>query len=395
MRVLYYTWDEFNAQDGIDSFREMGCDVTAIRYEWQNLGHDDTFERALLEELRKKENGAPYYDFVFSYNFFPVVSIACKKTDTPYLCLVFDSPFLPLTSVEIDNPRNHIYTFDRKQAQMMRAQGHETMHYSPLGVKGDRVRRMTEGLENKPYAYDICFLGTLYDDEYDFYDQITYLPPDLKGYFDGVIAAQEHVFGYDMIGEESVVSAAQIARMHEYVNIQRTEYFTMDENIVLRDLLRKKVTKNERPKLLAMLAKYFQVDLYTRKDQKIPEGVRAHGFADYYREMPRIFHRAKINLNLTLRTIISGIPLRVLDVMAAGGFLITTFQEEVAARFADGEELVIATTPEDLLEKCAYYLTHDGERERIAAAGRKKVLEHYDYKQILKNMLDQILVDRQ
>lgn len=391
MRVLYYTWDEFTAQDGIDAFREIGCEVDIIEYEWKNIGYDATFEEALKKCLEKKENGAPYYDFVFSFNFFPVVSIACDKAQVPYISLIFDSPFLPLTSIRIDNPCNHIYTFDRRQAEMMRAAGHERVHYSPLGVSGARIAKVIEGLADQPYEHEICFLGTLYNDEYDFYDQITYLPPDLKGYFDGVITAQEHVFGHDLIGEEDIIPRDMIHRMHEYVHFQRTDQFTMDENIVLRDMLRKKVTKNERPKLLSMLARRFSVDLYTRNDQNVPENVREMGYAEYRNEMPRIFHRSKINLNLTLRTIISGIPLRVTDVLAAGGFLITTYQEEVARQFVDGEELVIAYTPQDLLEKCAYYLAHDDEREAIAKAGQKKVLESYDYQTVFRRLIDESL----
>ncbi|MBR5969126.1 MAG: glycosyltransferase [Lachnospiraceae bacterium] len=387
MNILYYTWEEFCAEDGIASFRALGHVVEVISFEWRNIGYDEDFEQEVLRRLRREEKGKRYYDAVFSFNFFPVISAACQKASVPYISLIFDSPFLPLTSVQIDNPCNHVYTFDRKQAEQMRREGHLTVHYSPLGVAGERIRQLTEPLYTQPYEHEVCFLGTLYNDEFDFYDQISYLPPYLKGWFDGVLAAQENVFGFDLIGDETVISRGQISEMHEYVKFQRTAHFTMDENVVLRDMLRKKVTKTERPKLLGMLAKHFSVDLYTRPKQVVPPGVREFGYAEYMKQMPRIFNRSKINLNITLRTIISGIPLRVTDVLAAGGFLITTYQEEIAAQFKDGVELVIAYTPEDLVEKCAYYLTHDEEREAIAAAGRAKVLEEFDYATIFTRMI--------
>ena len=389
MNILFYTWHEFTYQDGYDAFVAMGHNVTRIYYEWKNLAGDETFEALLYEELKKKDNDKPYYDFAFSFNFFPVVSIACNRTNTPYISLVFDSPFLPLTSVQIHNPCNYIYTFDRRQAERMRAEGCERIFYSPLGVDAERLKEQTAPYYAEPYEHEVCFLGNLYDNEYVFYDQIQFLPQHLRGYFDGVIAAQEHVFGFDLIGEEDIILRAMITEMHEYVNFQRTDQYTMDENVVLRDMLRRKVTQLERPRLLTMLAKRFPVDLYTNPKQKTPEGVRNLGYADYRVEMPRIFNRSKINLNITMRTIISGIPLRVLDVMAAGGFLITTYQEEVAAQFADGEELVIAYTPQDLAEKCAYYLAHEEEREAIARRGREKVLESYGYQTIINNILRQ------
>ena len=172
-----------------------------------------------------------------------------------------------------------------------------------------------------------------------------------------------------------------------------TDHYAINEEEVLRDMLRRKVSKAERPKILETLAKRFPVDLYTIPKEITPPGVTRHDYADYRTEMPRIFNRSKINLNITMRTIISGIPLRVLDVMAAGGFLITTYQEEVVAQFRDGEELVIAYTPEDLVEKCAYYLADDEAREAIARKGREKVLSAYSYHTILKDLIDIIFFD--
>ena len=54
------------------------------------------------------------------------------------------------------------------------------------------------------------------------------------------------------------------------------------------------------------------------------------GYADYYEQMPKIFRLSDVNLNISLRTIQTGIPLRVLDVLACGGFLISNYQEELA-----------------------------------------------------------------
>ena len=387
MNILYYTWDEFNADDGIRAFLEMGFQVTTIHYVWQNLAQDDAFEQALVGELGKQDGDRPHYDFVFSFNFFPVVSTACQQCGIPYISLVFDSPFMPLTSVQVNNPVNHIYTFDRKQAEQMIANGCRTICYSPLGVSADRIRTQTEPLYELPYEHEICFLGSLYNNEDNYYDEMEQLPPRLKGYFDGVIAAQEHVFGHDLIGDGDVVPEELIEEMHRHVRFERTDQYTMNENGVLRDVLRRKVTQSERVKLLGRLARIAPVDLYTDPKQAVPEGVTNLGYASYRRDMPHIFNRSKINLNITMRTIISGIPLRVTDVLAAGGFLITTYQEEIAAQFKDGEELVIAYTPEDLAEKCAYYLAHEEEREAIAAAGRAKVLAAYDYADIFEKMI--------
>lgn len=139
---------------------------------------------------------------------------------------------------------------------------------------------------------------------------------------------------------------------------------------------------------MEMMGKYFDTVIYTNPDARPIEGVNNLGLANYTTKMPRVFHRSKINLNISLRSILSGVPLRVVDILAAGGFLITNYQAEIAEYFEDGKELVIAYTPEDMVEKTAYYLSHDEERKEIAKNGQKKVYEKFAYTKLLPEILD-------
>ena len=95
--------------------------------------------------------------------------------------------------------------------------------------------------------------------------------------------------------------------------------------------------------------------------------------------MPLVFHYSKININITLRSITSGIPLLVMDILACEGFLLTNYQSEIAEYFEDGRELVIYENFEDMYEKIAYYLQHEDERKQIAHAGYEKVKEQFNY----------------
>ena len=391
MKILYYSWREFTRLDAQDALRALGHTVDVVEYEWKSITRDDDFEAMLVGKLRALPDGTRPYACVFSFNFFPMVSKACQETGVPYICMVFDSPHLPLNSIHINHPVNHVYIFDKQLLALMREKGATTLQYATLAVDAPRLSERSEIYRHEPWMHDVAFVGTLYNDEFDFYDQITTLPPALQGHFDGVIEASRHIFGYDLIGDPDVITPGQITEMHRYVNFALSDQYRMDEDLILRDILRRKVTKVERPALLEDLARHFSVALYTREGQPVPEGVEDCGFAEYRNQMPRIFHRTKINLNITLRTILSGISLRALDVMGAGGFLLSTYQEELAEHFTDGEELVLAYTPEDLREKTAYYLTHEDERERIAAAGQKKVLEKYNYTRFFERILSESL----
>ena len=56
-------------------------------------------------------------------------------------------------------------------------------------------------------------------------------------------------------------------------------------------------------------------------------------------ELPCVFRYSKLNLNPTLKSIQSGIPLRALDIMGAKGVLLSNFQPELVEYFEDGLHL--------------------------------------------------------
>lgn len=92
-----------------------------------------------------------------------------------------------------------------------------------------------------------------------------------------------------------------------------------------------------------------------------------------------MFSGSKINLNLSLRSIHSGIALRVLDIMACGGFVLSNWQPEIAEYFEEGKEIVTFGCVEECMDKIRYYLEHEEERRQIAAAGYRKVKRDFSY----------------
>ena len=133
--------------------------------------------------------------------------------------------------------------------------------------------------------------------------------------------------------------------------------------------------------------KPYQVKLYTGKETPELPYVTQMGPVDYTYEMPKVFAASKVNLNITLRSIVSGIPLRAMDIMGAGGFLLTNYQEDFLRHFVPGEDFVFYESVADLQDKLAYYLQHDKERKEIAANGCRKVRTEHTYQKRLEEML--------
>lgn len=102
--------------------------------------------------------------------------------------------------------------------------------------------------------------------------------------------------------------------------------------------------------------------------------------------MPLAFSQSKINLNISLKTIRTGIPLRVIDVLGCGGFVLSNYQEELFEYFNVGEELVVYENIEDLFYKAKYYLEHEDERKQIALAGFERVKRDFTFWERLEKM---------
>ena len=115
--------------------------------------------------------------------------------------------------------------------------------------------------------------------------------------------------------------------------------------------------------------------------------VQYRGGVDYWSEMPKVFHESKINLNLTIPNIKTGLPLRMWDIMGSGGFLMTNYQAELPRYFKEGEDYVCFEGERDLVEKAGYYLEHEEERKQIARNGYRKVKGVHSYRERLKTML--------
>ena len=392
MRILYYYWDEFNGEDCMDAMRRLGHEVEVVKFKLSSYELTDEDEDKFRVLLTREEMGKRYYDIVYSFDYYPSISEVCLKYNMPYISWVFDCPHYTLDSHTITNPVNKVFVFDKELCQLMRNKGIETVNYSPLGVNEKRLSEFCSNLDAETdgrivYQHDVCFLGNLYDNEFNFYDQVSFLPPELKEYIDMVINLQEKIYGHDLFTDEKAITPAHVKRLREYIKLEDTGSYDLDHDRIILDMLRKKVTVNERRHILEKMGERFDTVIYTTPDAKPIEGVCNMGVADYENRMPRVFRRSKINLNITLRSIISGVSLRVLDVLAAGGFLITTYQKEIDEYFENGKDLAIAHTPEEMLELTSYYLEHEDERKAIAENGQKKVFEKFAYTKLLPKIL--------
>ena len=120
-----------------------------------------------------------------------------------------------------------------------------------------------------------------------------------------------------------------LAELEKCFRIEKSDRSFSDMSLTFSTtVLSYKIAQLERREVIGALSPHFDMDVYTDDESGFVRA-RNRGLADYGKETPVIFNRSRINLNLTLRSIRSGIPLRVWDIMAAGGFCISNRQAEM------------------------------------------------------------------
>lgn len=107
-----------------------------------------------------------------------------------------------------------------------------------------------------------------------------------------------------------------------------------------------------------------------------------------HEDLPRLFRNSKINVNIHHLQSSTSLNLRVFDVPAAGGFLLTDYMPGLENLFEIGREVVVYRTPEELADKVRYFLRHPDERQEIARRARQRVLRDHTFANRWRQALD-------
>lgn len=379
MKILYYTWNENSQIDMLDALSYMGHEVIKCEIPFLDYNVDAAFTHNLEKVFNKNK-----CDIFLSFDFFPLIAKSAERLKKKYISWVYDMPHGTLFSPSIRSEYVYLYIFDREQYKQIKELGAKNIFHLPLAVNTRRLnKKLGELGENIVYQQDVSFVGSLYED--NMFRKIQYLPEYLKGYLEGVIKAQMEIAGYNLVNE--VLTEEVVSQLCKIVKLNLNKTYLWNDKQIYTDMINAEITHRERIRLLKSVNELFDFKLFTGSVTKDFSKKVLGGTVSYDTQMPMVFRRSKINLNITLRSITSGIPLRALDIMGAGGFLLSNYQPELAENFVDGEEMVMFYNDEDMLYKIAYYLEHEEERKQIAYNGWRKVQKEFSYENQLKKIL--------
>ena len=399
MRILYFKWNSFGGDDIPEAFENLGHKVVVMPWD-QDAGYrDDKLQKSIIDVI-KKEN----IDVSFSSDYFPPVAVACHDTGIPYIAWIYDSPYVSIYSYTVLFETNHIFVFDKAVYEEFRKNRIETVYYMPLAANPKRLKAMINDIElqqlfkNSMFYNrgDIAFVGAMYDEDNTFFRKLDGISAYTRGYLEGIIASQKQVWGCNFV--RSMMRENILEEMYRVHPLRFDKDCAAGRDYVYAEYcINREITARERAEYLTAICSRFSdkdydaLDLYTVNENYELAGACNHGFIGPDKIAPFVYNNAGININITLRSIHTGIPLRAFEVMGSGGFLLSNYQADFDDCYSDGEDYVSFGSKEDMLDKIEYYLSHEKERKEIAENGLRKTIENHTYEHRLRTMLDMSL----
>lgn len=381
MKLLIYQWNSYFQYDIYEICKESNIIFEVFSWTFQSKNEDEKFEQWFEEHMDCRA-----FDALLSVNYWPLLAQVCHRHGIKYIAWCYDCP-LNVEKIEetLGHPTNHVFFFDRMQFQKYRQAGFETVYHLPMGVNSTRLRNLQISKEEyERYEAQVSFIGNLYNSRLQ--EILAPMNDYTRGYLKAVMDLQSQIYGYYFFDE--VISEEFIQDINsQYLEKEPDTKFQLSRE-ALTFAMASEITRQDRIILLNLCGRRYHTKFYSYEDSELIKNVEKCKALDYISEMPKMFFCSKINLNPSLRIIQSGIPLRALDIMGAGGFLLSNYQEELVELYENEKEMVVYESIEDALEKAEFYLRNEDIRLKIAENGRKKTLEQHSLQQCMKTIFE-------
>ena len=107
-KILVYKWGSVSEPLFCKALKQNDAEYIEFFMGIKNYHADAAFASAFMQVLHTNEA-----ETVFSYDYFPLISMICEMNHIPYLCWIYDCPQYTLLSRTLSDFCNYIFCFDR------------------------------------------------------------------------------------------------------------------------------------------------------------------------------------------------------------------------------------------------------------------------------------------
>ncbi len=360
------------ANDCMDAFSNLGFDVSAL----------DLYDFKSTSVLEKclSDMGA---DILFSVNYNPYISHVSKALNIYYISLTVDTPCYPLYYEKPDNDKEYIFVFERSVANYLRERGLKNVFHMPVAVNTTRIKK---NIQKNNFIADVSFVGGLTVSEIR-KDLLSELSEETVSEIKKIIEKQSKCIDKYVVKELVTDELSEkILKESGLEIIDRDLIVHIPLKEIMAFLIDREQIYIERSSFAKEFEKHFDFKVYGNDEWK--KYVNCYeGFAEHFKQMPDVFNRSKINLNIIRTCFESGLPMRVFDILGSCGFLLSNYKEELVEYFDDGVDIAVFHSMEEAIELAEYYLKRDELRYKMIESAYNKVKKFHTYEDRIKEML--------
>lgn len=389
MNLIYIHTNVVNDRDVADTLRGMDCRLKEFTASLDDRGQEH--ECAALLTAAIEEHRA---EAVMSLRYFPLVSIVCNVMKVKYVSWVCESYDRGIYSSTLLNDCNRIFLTDYALYQEFVAGDFPHLAYLPLAANAERIERVFAESGIPQEEVDVTMIQDIVPKENAPYHPLSPNSPlkdATKGYMEGCIACYRQLPGLPSMTQQLPPYAWEDLRANFPPELAsdsvETEVHYYDSRY-----FNPLITWADRETHLKALAhnRYVNtVELYNSMEVRLTINIDCRNRTDHEMQLPLAIRRGKINYVVADRNLKSGIPQIAWDIMAAGGFLLTSFQEDYLRLFPQCPPVMYIGEIQ-LLDKCTYYLCHEEERRELAEKLQELVTNSHTYHCRLKTILESL-----
>lgn len=386
IKVIFFFSDKVKANDILWGLIGLGINV-------KGSNTIVTMNNATEQQVVELVNEVKDYDYVISQNFCVSLAAACHVAKVKYVSWIYDSPQVALYTDFALFEENYIFCFDKVQTDRLKMLGIPHIFHQPLAVNSAFLSTIDfANPQKKIPPCEVSFIGQMYN---SVLTAKLFKKMSISERLNFENENDPFICNWQPHNTLFNCNFPINGSLSKYINVDEYPIKNFDFDYWSKCLFNTPYLANkERLLLLSESAKHFDTVLHTKESDMISakaiNNLTVLGPA--YEDLPyRIYKASKLNLNITLRSIESGVPQRVFDIMGAGGAVISNYQDELVSLFKPEKEIILFTSVDEFIEKSSFYLAHPTLLKNLAIAGHNRVMKEYTYEQIIPQMLDKTL----
>ncbi len=375
-RLLLITSRYFLMGEVVRACKRLGAEHYLLTLEDEELAQKEFVERLLKVVLEFSP------DAVLTLNHLGVdregvLTDLLARLQLPLASWFVDNPHLILHLYhKLVSPWVTIFTWDADNLPGLRAMGFDHAFHLPLGTDPERFKPTGAAAPPHPsWRSRVSFVGnSMVYKVAKRMEAVRFPRALLRGYRDTAAAFGE--------SEERLVRDFLPAYSAE----QSAAYAALPDNearLAFEAMITWEATRQYRTRCVREILPFNPLIVGDRgwrqnfKNERSPWRLLPE--LSYYSDLPAFYPWSDINFNCTSKQMKGAVNQRLFDVPAAGAFVLTDTRAQTEELFEIGKELICYGEPEEIPELVRYYLDHDAERTRIAAAARARVLAEHTW----------------